>query len=253
MKQKLLEPHPYANIFPMMGKAELEALAKDIAANGVSNCGCLYQGKILDGRNRYAACQMAGVDMAWEDADMMDNPEQFDALAYVLSANLHRRMLATTQRALVAAKMATLKRGDVGNGRKVDGSNDLSTIQAATMLSVSEPSVKRAKFILDNGSKELIDAVERNEIKVGMGVKLCKLCDDKREQTKLIKQGIEAVRAFVSPPREPELEHEQNDDVDLQIIKAFKDSGCRLNVLRRIYDALEPHEVLMLAEWVSNG
>jgi hypothetical protein len=64
---------------------------------------------------------------------------------------------------MVASKLATLKHGEIGNGRKVDGSNDLSTSDAATMLSVSEASVKRAKQVLANGSSELVKAVEQGD------------------------------------------------------------------------------------------
>ena len=40
----------------------LQALAEDIRANGLLNDIVLHQGKILDGRNRYLACGMAGVE-----------------------------------------------------------------------------------------------------------------------------------------------------------------------------------------------
>ena len=62
---------------------------------------------------------------------------------------------------MIAAKMATLKQGQVGNGRKVDGSNDLSTDDAAAMSSVSAPTVKRAKHVLEHGSQALIQAERR--------------------------------------------------------------------------------------------
>jgi hypothetical protein len=64
---------------------------------------------------------------------------------------------------MVAAKLANMKRGDVGNGRKckVDGSNDLPTADAAKLLQVSDKSVKRAKQVVERGSKELEEYVEQ--------------------------------------------------------------------------------------------
>jgi len=69
--------------------------------------------------------------------------------AYVVSLNLHRRHLAESQRAKVAAKLATLGRGQRAD--RVEGSIDLST--AANLLNVSERSVKSARaFGLTNVS-----------------------------------------------------------------------------------------------------
>ena len=57
-----MEFHPIANIFPMMGEEELDQLADDIMQNGLRQPIVLYQGQILDGRNRYQACELAAVE-----------------------------------------------------------------------------------------------------------------------------------------------------------------------------------------------
>lgn len=48
--------HPIANLFPLMTGDEYLALVEDIRANGLLEPVVLYEGKILDGRNRYNAC-----------------------------------------------------------------------------------------------------------------------------------------------------------------------------------------------------
>ena len=48
-------------LFPRLGDAELRQLAADIKANGLLNPVVRHRGKILDGRNRLAACEIAGV------------------------------------------------------------------------------------------------------------------------------------------------------------------------------------------------
>jgi hypothetical protein len=56
-----LQPHPLADLFPMMGEAELSALAADIKAHGLREPIVLHEGLILDGRNRLKACEIVGV------------------------------------------------------------------------------------------------------------------------------------------------------------------------------------------------
>jgi hypothetical protein len=99
------EFHPIANIFPLMSDEELDVLAEDITANGLTFHIILYEGKILDARNRYLACQRAGVEPGFSEYDG-DTPIQF-----VLSLNLHRRHLTISQRAAIAAELATLQDG----------------------------------------------------------------------------------------------------------------------------------------------
>ncbi len=50
-----LQSHPIADAFPLIGGTEFDALVADIKANGVHEPIVLYEGKILDGRNRYRA------------------------------------------------------------------------------------------------------------------------------------------------------------------------------------------------------
>jgi ParB-like chromosome segregation protein Spo0J len=52
-----LEPHPLAALFPPIPEEELAELGRDIALHGQLEPIALYQGKILDGVNRYKACR----------------------------------------------------------------------------------------------------------------------------------------------------------------------------------------------------
>src|SRR6516225_5263705 len=47
--------HPLANMFPMIEGSAFEELKRDITSQGILEPIRLYQGMILDGRNRYAA------------------------------------------------------------------------------------------------------------------------------------------------------------------------------------------------------
>jgi ParB-like chromosome segregation protein Spo0J len=246
--------HPIAAIFPMIAGAEFEKLKADIKAHGFKESGLLFEGKILDGRNRYRASCELGIDMNWAEVENSE-PEDiaaFDPVAYVLSQNLHRRHLKQSQRAMIAAKMANVK-----SGARTDlVSNDTRLQDAADLLSVSRPTVCRAKHVLDNGCKQLIEAVEACEITVSMAEKLCKACDDKREQMRLVKDGKDAIKLFLNPtPHEqPELAGDADecdaDDYDYPVVKAFKVADYRLNTLKKIVSELEPFEAAIVRDWI---
>jgi len=57
-----LKFHPAADVFPLMQGEDLAALAADIKANGQKVPIVIYDGAIIDGRNRYNACLAAGVE-----------------------------------------------------------------------------------------------------------------------------------------------------------------------------------------------
>src|SRR5262249_60516662 len=59
--------HPLANMFPMIEGQALEDLKHDIAAKGILEPIRLYQGMILDGRNRYSAARAVGHTFTLDD------------------------------------------------------------------------------------------------------------------------------------------------------------------------------------------
>ena len=93
--------HPAANIFPLDAD-NIDELAANIKEHGLRDPIEILDGKIVDGRRRSLACRLAGVEPIVRQVSP-DDPVQ-----YVLSLNLHRRHLTTSQRALVAAEVATL-------------------------------------------------------------------------------------------------------------------------------------------------
>src|SRR5262249_5973869 len=93
------------NIFPLLEGEEFEELCNDIFRNGLLEPIILYEGKILDGRNRYRACLAADVEPCFETY------RGTDPLSYVISRNLKRRHLTTSQRAMVGARISNLAVG----------------------------------------------------------------------------------------------------------------------------------------------
>ncbi len=85
--QGALQPHRLANVFPPMHPDQFRALVEDIRRRGQQTPICVFENQILDGRQRALACKELGIEpRSVEYAGS-------DPLAFVISANLHRRHL----------------------------------------------------------------------------------------------------------------------------------------------------------------
>ena len=132
--------HPYADQFPMLPQAELEELAQSIRDSGLRQpIVVTVDGLILDGRNRFQACRMAGIEpetVVYEGADLAE---------YVLDANITRRNMTTGQRAMATALVLEAD-GRRTNGRWKRGSIDIGT---SANISDWQSRLKEAGIILD--------------------------------------------------------------------------------------------------------
>ena len=89
--------HEIVNLFPQMDEESLNKLADSIRKNGLRDPIHTYEGKIIDGRNRYLACQQCGVEprfVEWEEEESLT--------AFVIDKNAERRHLDAGQRAMLA-------------------------------------------------------------------------------------------------------------------------------------------------------
>jgi DNA modification methylase len=91
----MYKSHPAANEFPLFNAARLAELSKDILKNGQREAIKLFDNQIVDGRNRYQACKMAGVEPKF------DTLTGVDPWSYVWSLNGERRDLTADQRYLI--------------------------------------------------------------------------------------------------------------------------------------------------------
>ena len=94
-----LEFHPVSEIFPLMQGEQYDQLIQDIRDHGLLEPIWLHEGQIIDGRNRYRACLEANVEpetRVWNgDGSLVE---------FVVSLNLRRRHLTSSQRAAGAAE-----------------------------------------------------------------------------------------------------------------------------------------------------
>ncbi len=178
-----LEDHPIAALFPLMTDAEIDALGADIEAKGLLDPIWLYEGKILDGRNRYRACMVRDID------HRVEQYKGKDPLGFSISKNLPRRHLTESQRAMIAAEIAS---GHHGGDRKSDQAANLpldpvTQKEAAAKLQVAERTVRDAVKVNTDGVPELAAAVKAGEVSVSAAAEVAKL--SKKEQKKAVKDG----------------------------------------------------------------
>jgi N6-adenosine-specific RNA methylase IME4/ParB-like chromosome segregation protein Spo0J len=169
------EFHPLANIFPLVEGPEFADLVADIREHGLHEPIVMFEDRVLDGRNRLRACEAAGIEPVFT-VYTGDDP-----VAFVVSLNLRRRHLDESQRAMVAAKLATLRAGDNQH------SEGLPIGRSSELLNVGERSVARAREVQEHGTPELVHAVERGAVSVSAAADVATL--SAQEQHKIVAQG----------------------------------------------------------------
>jgi hypothetical protein len=188
---KNLVHHPFSDIFPLMEGPEFDALVEDIKDKGLRTPITLHDGKVLDGRNRYRACLKAYITFKDADFRVFDPKLDGDPLAYVVSANLHRRHLTESQRAAVAASLVTTKLGD-NRYSKTGVTNE----QAAKLLGVSEATVKVAKTVAEKAAPEIKEKVLKGELRLNAAKKVIdKPIAEQQQELDRIKKEKEAETA----------------------------------------------------------
>ena len=163
IKLKGLKHHPAAGIFPMLAEDSVgfKATYEDIKANGMHTAVWMCNGEVLEGRHRVRILELLGKEELRPYADYR-NYEGNDPIGFVISMNLHRRHLNESQRAMVAAKLASLEVGANQHGKGQGTSIDV----ASKLLNVGRASIDRAKVVLTKGDPSLIAAVEQGDVAV---------------------------------------------------------------------------------------
>ena len=220
------EYHPFANVFPLLDDDDLGTLTEDIRENGQREPVILYDGKILDGRNRYLACVELGITPKFQQSKATTDE---DALMESVSRNLHRRHLSPRQKAMVGTDLLPMYEAisleksiqsglDYGRGGKdganlphpLEEANEEQTLRAtwpkafdkraprardmvAELMQVSPRLIQSAKNVIDNGIPELGNAVRDGHIAVSRAEEVSKLDEDtQREVVARVKEGEKA-------------------------------------------------------------
>ena len=179
--------HPAAELFPVMDEAAFAALVADIAAHGQREPILVLDGQVIDGRHRLRACEQLGLEPLVRQVSADDG----DPFGLVVSLNLHRRHLSEGQRAIIAARLATLPHGRPDANAQICA---FTQDEAAQHLKVSRRTVQHARAVLDHGIDELQAAVKGGEISVSAAAELSRLPAD--TQREVLTKTPEEIRAI---------------------------------------------------------
>lgn len=168
---------PFANLFPLLTNTSADdallALAQDIFENGQRTPITIWEGQLLDGRNRLAALELAEV----KDAEITEfyGTEQ-EATAFVISANLQRRQMCTHEKVVAA----------------VTYNQQVGLQEAAKTFRLSENTLRSAIVIHQHRDQHPILWTQVSEGKLGVSPAYAKL----REYLDNTEQKVEKIRQF---------------------------------------------------------
>ncbi len=206
--------HAIADIFPLMDGQPLADLTEDIRQHGLREPIWLYECKILDGRNRYRACQAAGIEPVFADY------QGSDPVGFVVSLNLHRRHLTTGQKEIAAGRAADAKKEDnlkKGSERPI-GRSGKTNKEVANEFEVSERTVRRAKQVVNNGIPELTAKVEAGQVRVSTAADIATLPPS--QQDVIVSLGEKAILMAAKEIRAKKAKERQeaNDQIRQQAL-----------------------------------
>jgi hypothetical protein len=195
--------HPLAEMFPLIDASGLKNLAERIKKNGLQEKGVLLDGFLLDGRNRQAACEIAGVPfdvVRWEN--LPKELTRNGPLEYVFDRNFSRRQLSPSQSAAAAADYAErlekeLKDAGISTeseegGKKKKAGRGKTAAIAAKKFGVSTRSVETAKSVKKKSPKKFAE-VKAGKKKVSKAAKELSKADKAKQDHEAALRRIHTV------------------------------------------------------------
>lgn len=216
-----------------MSDAEFDALVEDIDTYGVREPVWTWNKQVIDGRHRVLACEQLRKKCPTREYQ----GTEAELVAFVLSLNLKRRHLDSSQRAMVAANLSALSIGEKKDGPPIGG--HVSTAQAAELMNVGTRSVERARKVIEDGVPELRQAVEKGEVSVAAAAEVAEL--PKGQQKRLVSQGKVKEAAAAKRPKSDEVEKLKAELEDAlgraeEMAKAQQPLQDEVDFLRKIED-----------------
>lgn len=164
---------PVTDIFRPMAEVEYAPLKESIKLNGLREPITTQNGKIIDGRSRFRACQELGIEPSYKELDKDES-----SILYIVDKNLMRRHLSDFDKVEIAQKLATLP---IGSNQHTAGAGRSQKV-IAELLKTSPDTLQRGKKIFNQGSEGLKNALREGKISVSVGAILADLPKQKQEE-----------------------------------------------------------------------
>jgi ParB-like chromosome segregation protein Spo0J len=113
------EVHAVASLFPMLAGRAYSELRQSLEQNGQQQPIILYNGVLLDGRNRLKILLELGKQPVFQEYNGSLAPDE-----YILTANLFRRHLTDDQRTMVTTEALKWKEREEAARRKLTGKSE---------------------------------------------------------------------------------------------------------------------------------
>lgn len=231
---KRLGIHPLANLFPLMTIPEFQGLVADIRSNGLKEPIWTHQGKIIDGRNRYRACQTLGIKPRLREWDGKGS-----LVGFIVSMNLARRHLTSSQKAVVALEiereLAKESRKRVGrpakNSAKICTFSGKARDNAALIVGTNRTYVSAAKRIAAD-APELILQIKDGLLTVADARRLVKI---NKAERKAILGLLEAGRVKTLKDARALVRREQK----LRLVRKAASASDRYRLIHDDVESLE--------------
>jgi hypothetical protein len=182
----------FRDLIPPLASEEYETLERKILAEGIHDAIIVWKGVIIDGHNRYEIAQKHGLksyavlEMEFADEDA--------AKLWIIDHQLGRRNLDKLTKIQLAqlkdplVKEKAMERMLAGKQDPVTKSSQGRTRRkVAEIAGVSEDTVRKAEFVMENATPEQISSIRSGESTINKvyresqtGTKICHKCGEEK-------------------------------------------------------------------------
>ena len=163
-----LAVHPLAKLIPLITPGDLDRLIDDVRDNGVNEPLIMFEGQVLDGRNRLAVASVLGASVQLAEFD----GDTEAARALVWSANAARRHLTVPQIALAAERFGFVAAAKAEAGPVVPDADGLrppvapwAKIAARKIGAITAPTLERFQDARVSEAPDTAARVDSGEIR----------------------------------------------------------------------------------------
>lgn len=252
--------HELSSVFPLIEGDEFNGLVEDIKLHGQLEEGVLFEGKILDGRNRYRACKILGIPFKAKEFSNNITP-----MEYIVSTNLHRRHLTIAQRAEIGlileaeeSKRAEERfkkiKEEEAKVRTIEGIKGFQKINNESQVEDLRQKIGEIKDELGEG-RSIINAAKKVKIGSATLQKAKKIKEVAKEDKSIAKQWEEAKQGKIGVDRvyKEVQKKEAIQKLPEQLKKEVENKGLTIKEAKTVAESFkEPEELKEAVKVIKN-